>query len=208
MIIFDFDGTLADTISLGLHLINSHSEVFKYKKIDREKNEHLSALELIQYMGVKVWKLPYFMWYLRKKLGEKSAEIQMFPGIKELLESLKASGYKLGILSSNSAKNITDFLKRNNIESYFSYIKPKVPIFGKKQALGKAKRQLKTSFVYVGDELRDVEACRKNNIPLVSVAWGLNSAASLEQANPNLVARDTNEAAALIKKAAGDFLKN
>ena len=69
-------------------------------------------------------------------------------------------------------------------------------------------RQLKTSFVYVGDELRDVEACRKNNIPLVSVAWGLNSAASLEQANPNLVARDTNEAAALIKKAAGDFLKN
>lgn len=200
MIIFDFDGTLADTISLGITLINSHSEVFKYKKIDREKNEHLSAFELMKYMEVKVWKFPYLIWYLRKKLGERTAEIQIFPGIKELLESLKKAGYQLGILTSNSSATVYDFLKRNDIESYFSFIKTKVPPFGKKTALAKARKLLKTDFVYVGDELRDVEACRKNNIPLVSVSWGFNSAASLEKVNPGMVATTAQEAEALICK--------
>lgn len=207
MIIFDFDGTIADTISLGLELINSHSEKFKYKKIDREKNEGLAAFELIKYMGVKYWKLPYLMWYLRKKLGENASEIKMFPGVKELLESLKNSGYQLGILSSNNYKNIADFLKKNDIDSYFSYFKTKVPIFGKKNALAKARRQLKTDFVYVGDELRDVEACHKNDIRLVSVAWGLNSAVSLEKANPDYVARTPEAAVELIKKAAEELHK-
>jgi len=208
MVIFDFDGTLADTISVGLQLINSHSEVFKYNKIDREKHNHLSAFEVVKLMGVKYWKLPYLMYYLRKKLGENNSQIPIFPGIKELLEKLKSSGYELGILTSNGYDNVMDFLKRNDIATYFSFMRTKVPLFGKKAALNKAKRQLKTNFVYVGDELRDVEACHKTSTPLVSVGWGLNSAAALEKANPNLVAKTAEEAFDLIQKVAEESLKN
>ncbi len=206
MIIFDFDGTLADTISVGLHLINSHSEVFKYNKIDREKHNHLSAFEVVKLMGVKYWKLPYLMYYLRKKLGESSSQIQIFPGVKEMLTNLRDSGYELGILTSNGYDNVMEFLKRNEIDSYFTFIRTKVPLFGKKGALNKAKRQLKANFVYVGDELRDVEACHKTSTPLVSVGWGLNSAEALEKANPNRMAKTAEEAFSLIKKVAEESL--
>ena len=84
-------------------------------------------------------------------------------------------------------------LKRNGIESYFSYLRTKVPLFKKKKAIKKAKHQLKSDFIYVGDELRDIEACRKNNIPIVSVSWGFNSAESLQKHNPGLVAKSAED---------------
>jgi phosphoglycolate phosphatase len=200
MIIFDFDGTIADTISLGLVLINSYSEKFKYNKIDREKNSGLSAFELIKEMGIPLRKLPYLAWFLRKLLKERASEIQMNPGIREMLDSLKTSGYKLGILTSNSFENVSEFLKRNGIESYFSYIRTKVPLFKKKKAIKKAKHQLKREFIYVGNELRDIEACHKNNIPIVSVSWGFNSAESLQKNNPGLVASNAEEVVRLINQ--------
>jgi len=202
MIIFDFDGTLADTISLGLTIVNFYSEKFKYKKIDLEKNAGLSAMELIKVAQIKIWKLPYFVAFLRKRIAEKAPEIQIFPGVKDLIEDLNASGQQLGILTSNSSATVLDFLKRNGIASCFSYIKGGVPVFGKKKALLKAKKQLKTDFLYVGDEIRDVEACHKTNTSVVSVAWGFNSADSLEKINPSNVARTPLEAGTLIHKVA------
>lgn len=202
MVLFDFDGTLADTITLGINILNSYSDKFKYKKIDREKNGNLSARELMEETGIKFWKLPYLVWFFRRKLGEKSAEIEMIPGIKDLITKLKESGQELGILTSNSAGNVSAFLKRNGIESDFSYIKTKVPVFGKKKALSKAKRLLNEDFVYVGDEIRDVEACRKTGITVVSVAWGFNSAFSLESINPGFVAKTPDEAVSIISRVA------
>ncbi|MCR4735603.1 MAG: HAD-IA family hydrolase [Treponema sp.] len=198
MIIFDFDGTLADTISLGLKIVNEHADKYKYKKIDLESNSHLSATEVLKLIEVNPLKLPYLMFLLRKKLGEQSSEIQIFPGIKEMLQKLKDSGYKLGILTSNSSKNVSDFLKRNELKSYFSYIRTKVPMFGKKNALIKARKQVKTNFLYVGDEIRDIEACRKSATPIICVSWGLNSAESLEDANPGLVANNSAQLTNLI----------
>ena len=121
--------------------------------------------------------------------------------IKDILEELKTSGHKLGIITSNSTKNVSDFLKRNEIESYFSYIRTKVAIFGKKKALIKAKKILKTNFLYVGDEIRDIEACKKSNTPIVCVSWGLNSAQGLESHNPGLVANTPEQALSLIKNS-------
>ena len=206
MIIFDFDGTLADTISLGLSIINEYADHFKYSKINREEHENSSAIEVIQKIGIKMWKFPYLVWVLRKKIYERSAEIQMFPGVKDILDDLKNSGFELGIITSNSENNVNDYLKRNSLESYFSYVKTSVPTFGKRKALCKAKKQLNTDFVYVGDEIRDIEACRHAQIPVVSVSWGLNSAASLEKMNPGMVAKDSKEALSLIHKTAEQYL--
>ncbi len=198
MVIFDFDGTLADTISLGITLLNSYSEKFGYKKLDLEKNKGLSALQLMSVAQISFWKLPYIVWFFKKKLAENGGQIKMISGVEKMLGELKNSGFKMGILTSNSLQTVQAFLKKYGIESYFSYIKTDVPLFGKKRALNKARRQLKSDFIYVGDELRDVEACRKTGIPVVSVSWGFNSFDILEQNNPKMVARNSEEAVNLI----------
>ena len=44
MIIFDFDGTIADTISLAIDIVNAHSEVYKYKKVNQTTYKSLINL--------------------------------------------------------------------------------------------------------------------------------------------------------------------
>ena len=198
IILFDFDGTIADTISAGLEIINSHAEKYGYKPLDREKSTHLSALQLVNLAEIKFWKLPYLVYKLKQLLSEKTDEIQILSEAKELITKVHQAGFELGILTSNSQKNVTAFLKKYELEDYFSFIKTDVSLFGKKKALAKTKKLLNKKILYVGDEIRDIEACRKNSIPIVSISWGLNSFESLEKHNPGLVAKNAAEAFPLI----------
>ncbi|MCR5217582.1 HAD-IA family hydrolase [Treponema sp.] len=194
LVVFDFDGTLADSVSVGLPLINSYSEKFGFKEIDLEKSKHLSAKEIIFSADIKLWKLPYVIAYLRRRLSEKVSQIKCIEGIPELLKKLKESGFDLCILTSNSKPTVTGFLKNNNLDSYFTYIKTGVSLFGKKRAIKSLKKKLGNDMIYVGDELRDVDACRKTSTPVVSVTWGVNSPEVLEKANPGLLASSPVEA--------------
>ena len=200
IILFDIDGTIADTISAGLEIINSHAEKFGYKKLEGELNTHMSALQLVKLAEIKLWKLPYLVYQLKKKLSEKADEIQLLPEAKPLIKSLSEAGHELGILTSNSFKNVKAFLQKYELDSYFIFTKTDVSLFGKKKALAKTKKLLNKKIIYIGDELRDIEACRKNNIPIVSICWGLNSYEALESHNPGFVAKNASEAVELIEK--------
>lgn len=193
-ILFDFDGTIADTISAGFEIINSHAEKYGYKRLDGDINTHFSALQLVKLAEIKFWKLPYLIYQLKKKLSEKSDELKVLPEAPELIKKLNDAGYELGILTSNSFKTVKAFLKKYELDSFFSFLRTDVSLFGKKKALTKAKKVINKKIVYIGDELRDIEACRKNNIPIVSIPWGLNSYESLEEHNPGLVAKNADEA--------------
>ena len=193
-ILFDFDGTIADTISAGLEIINSHAEKYGYKRLDGDINTHFSALQLVKLAEVKLWKLPYLIYQLKKKLSEKSDELKVLPEAPELIKKLNDAGYELGILTSNSLKTVKSFLKKYQLDSFFTFLRTDVSLFGKKKALAKAKKVINKKIVYIGDELRDIEACRKNDIPIVSIPWGLNSYEALEEHNPGLVAKTADEA--------------
>ena len=198
IILFDFDGTIADTISAGLEIINSHAEKFGYKKLEGDLNTHMSAMQLVKLAKIKFWKLPYLVYQLKKKLSEKSDELKVLPEAPELIKKLNEAGYELGILTSNSYKTVTAFLKKYQLDSFFTFLRTDVSLFGKKKALAKARKVINKKIVYIGDELRDIEACRKNDIPIVSISWGLNSYESLEEHNPGLVAKSSEEAYKLL----------
>jgi len=188
-VIFDFDGTLADTFNLGASLLNSYAEKFGYNKIDFANSRHLSAKELIKLSGVKFWKIPHLIRFFRKKSAEKASEINIFPEIEDLLKKLKEKNFQLGILTTNSASTVNTFLTKYNIENYFSFIKTEVALFGKKRALKRIKRKLNTPIVYVGDECRDIQACNACSIKIISVSWGYNSFEVLTENNKGNVAK-------------------
>lgn len=191
-IIFDFDGTLADTFSSGAALLNSYAEQFGYNKIDFEKNRNLTAKQLIKLSGVKFWRIPHLIRFFRKKSAEKASEITAFQGVQFLVEELCRLGFNLGILTTNSAETVNVFLQKYGLEKYFSFIKTDVPLFGKKRALRRAKRALKSDFVYVGDEYRDIEAAKAAEVKIISVTWGFNSREVLESANPGNIAENVD----------------
>ncbi|MCR4627535.1 MAG: HAD-IA family hydrolase [Treponema sp.] len=193
VIVFDFDGTLADTISIGIRLFNDYSAKFGYKKVSIEQTKTMSLRQLLSLAKIKIWKLPLIIFFLRRKMQGQFSQIQLFEGIPSMLKRLNDSGFELGILSSNSKETISKVLQSNQVESYFSFIKANVSAFGKAHAITALKEKLNCNIIYIGDELRDIKACNCTNTPIVSVSWGMNSYEILEKSNPNSVARTSDE---------------
>ena len=46
----------------------------------------------------------------------------------------------------------------------------------------------KENIIYIADEIRDIDACRKAGIKIISVCWGFNSKAALSVKNAEYLA--------------------
>jgi phosphoglycolate phosphatase len=115
--------------------------------------------------------------------------VELFPGVAELLNTLKLQGYRLGIVSSNAEANIRSLLKQNQIEQLFDFVTT-ASTFGKGKAIDRMMRQYqcpKSDAIYIGDEIRDIQAARSISIKIVAVGWGFNAPTALIDRNPDLL---------------------
>lgn len=190
-IIFDFDGTLADSVDAALHIYNRVAREYKCKPIIGEARDLLSAKNPTRYFkeyGVTPFKLFLLIFRVRKELGNHMHEIPLVEGIDKSLRMLKEAGYRLGILTSNSKKNVEKFLEHNRMTDVFSFIYSGRHLFGKDKVIGKIIRKERLTdggVVYVGDETRDVLAMKKIHVPVIAVSWGLSPGTKLETLHPS-----------------------
>ena len=118
-----------------------------------------------------------------------------FPGVRDVLCNLKDRGYQLYVLSSNSIENIRYFLKQHDM-NVFAGITTSPGLFGKHRTLAKLLHRNQISrqeALYVGDELRDINACRTTGIRVLSVTWGYDSASLLASGKPDFLASSPSE---------------
>ena len=192
VIIFDFDGTLADTIDILLSITNRLSAEFGFKSATKEELAQLSNLnswQILQYSGISIFKFPLLIRRLRAELHSEVPHIQLFPGIKEVLLELKKRGFQLGIITSNSRENVLGSLEKNGLQDTFTFIYSG-STFGKHKVINKWLRieNIHTEkVVYVGDEIRDIDAAKKTGIKVIAVGWGFNSPQALAAQNPNFL---------------------
>lgn len=193
VVIFDFDGTIADTLPYILEIINLHAHEFGYKKLSTEKFGDLrnkSPKEIIRQFKIPFLKLPFILIRGRSELKKKMDRIDLFPGIKQVLETLKKQGITLGILSSNSEENVMEFIKNHHLEKTFDFIHSEFNLFGKAEALKNLLKKNKVKsdeVIYIGDEVRDIEACKKLGLEIIAVTWGFNSKEALIKFQPTFI---------------------
>ncbi len=192
VLLFDFDGTICDSYLAAVEIFNNLAGEYKYKKLDEAECmqvRDLTAQEFLQFMKISIIKVPFIARRAKKELQSKVDSLRPFLGIKETILQLHENGYKLGILTSNSEKNIKHFFKKNNLE-IFDFIYSDSGLFGKGKVLKKLLKRHQidpTQVAYVGDETRDIEAARAAGIKIIAVTWGYNSKALLEKHHPNFL---------------------
>ena len=193
VIIFDFDGTIADTVDALVMIANRLAGEFGYIQITPEDLallRNFTSREIIKYSGISMFKIPFLLKKVKGELKAKIPELQPIPGISEVLLALHSQGYRLGIITSNSQENVTAFLINNQLNHLFEFIYSGVTIFGKTTIINNVlkQKQLKTeAVIYVGDETRDIEASKKANIKVIAVTWGFNSPEALAKQNPYIL---------------------
>lgn len=189
--IFDFDGTVADTMELGIKLFNEVAEKYnlpKLKNKDVKKLRGMGAGEVIKLYSLSPVKLAKLAIELQSKMKKQIANIKSVDGMLELFGKLRNKNIKIGIVTSNTAENVKLFLQQNKME--VDFVHGEKSLFGKGKVLKKLIKRLsllRDEVVYVGDEVRDIEAARKAGIKIIAVTWGFNSRERLERAKPDFV---------------------
>lgn len=200
-IIFDFDGTIANS----MWLILSIGEELLDVQVTPEQIEEirgLSAGQIVKHFHVPLIKVPKLLTRGRHIMKDRLHEVSVFDGMPALLHELHTGGYELHIMSSNSASNVRAFLRRHGLNEYFASINGSVGLLTKASALKKLIRKhnlSKNRVVYIGDEARDVEGAKKAHVPIISVGWGYNSPALLKSLKPDFFVNEPAEIAAAVK---------
>lgn len=199
VVLFDFDGTIADTYNAIAKITNNLSAEFGYKALSSEELlllRNLSSREVVKLAEISIFKIPFLVRRVRAELSKEIADLPPIEGMLEVLWELKHQGYKLGIITSNNRENVELFLQKNQLSSLFSYIYSSTAIFGKHRVIERAVREhnlSKSQVIYVGDETRDIRSARKSKIGIIAVSWGFNSAAILQKYQPNYLVNHPQE---------------
>lgn len=191
-VIFDFDGTIADTFVTSVRIFERLTKrLVPFSEQDIERLRGLHALELIRELRIAPWRAPLLLVRGRAMMRRQMIDIKVFPGMADVFAQLQAQGVTMYIMSSNSTVNIRKFLQDQGLDHYFKYVRGNVSIFGKRKMLRRLIEQHKldpSTTAYVGDEGRDVEAAKHVGIQSVAVTWGFNTADLLKSHHPAGVA--------------------
>lgn len=124
-VLFDFDGTVMDTVDV---IVCSWQHTFKtlegkerpVAEIVKTFGEPLEITMQKFFPNVDTNKaIDIYRSYHRDNFGER---IKLFPGIKELLASLKEKGFKTGLVTSRLTGTTMEGLEKYGIKDYFDAI--------------------------------------------------------------------------------------
>lgn len=199
-LIFDFDGTLADTAEVHAKAFNRIHAQFDLPKITKKeltKFQSKSMKNLCREYGISPVKLLKITTAISQEMGSLLAQTSFYPGIKKALFTLKKN-HTLGILSSNNLSNIKAFFADKDLalSVLFSFWRCEKNLFGKDRALKALMKEHKINpaqVLYFGDQVRDVEACQRAGVQVAAVTWGFASEELLASVKPNYLLNHPSE---------------
>ena len=191
-VIFDFDGTLADTNQL---IINSFKHIYtKYYDSKCDEDYILSTfgepLELTLRRDFGDFEYEDVVESYREyQTGRFEKEVRLYESVEETIKYLKQKDIKIGIATSRLKDSTLSALRKFNIDKYFQVVVAADDVVNHKpdkEPLIKAIKALNTSSkktLYVGDSKFDMECAINAEVIPVLVGWQKNSAELAEKYN-------------------------
>lgn len=206
-ILFDFDGTVFDTVE-GItksirYALNKHDMDAPLDELRCFAGPPLVDMFMEKY-GVDKETAVQFVADFRERYKPIGLyECCVFPGVKELLTELKARGKHLAIASSKPQELIIELLQREDMFELFESVCGTVGDINdaKWQVCERAMKELsadKDSCVLVGDTKYDVIGAHKCGIKCVGVEYGYAAPGDFEACGADYIVKDTAELLALL----------
>lgn len=193
-VLFDLDGTLINSEGLG-------TEAYNYgirKILNRDLDEHEK-----QYLLGKPFKalkelFPFLSLLETERIIEETLgyykkynhNIKEYSGIREMLQSLKGNGFKLGIVTAKLKQNAEKELQNTGLMSFFEVILAKEDCLDFKPSpipllqLAEKLNLKPSDCFYVGDQPTDIQATHAANMTSIAALWGEGKKERLFPLNP------------------------
>ncbi len=197
-VVFDFDGTLADTENMAVRVAMTLAEKYNFRSITEKEIpliKNMTAREAIAYMGISRFRLPFIIREAHQILKAEISRAELCrPELKDYLNGLDESGIITGVVTSNARDNVQGFLELHGLKG-MQFIRSST-IFGKARHFRKILRKfgLKAGeMLYVGDETRDIHAARRAGVAVAAVTWGFNHGDRLASEHPDYLVERVEE---------------
>lgn len=203
-IIFDMDGTLADSFELALEIAHDLTGIPRKSKEEIDRLRGLPVLKVAREVRFPFHRLPRLILKARQVMHERMEEVSAFDGIGKVLETLDARDYHMLVMSSNSEQNIRVFLRANKLEQYFDGVYGNIGLFDKSRAIRKVLKRnklVRQNCYYIGDEVRDISGAKKAGVHAVAVSWGYQHPDALRRYKPFALVETPKELLEVFDKA-------
>lgn len=199
-VIFDLDGTIADTLPLCIAAFKKSIEPLLGKKVSEaeivatfgpsEEGTIRKLIPLHEEEGVKAYLEHY------RQLHYTCPE--PFPGIKDLLKVLKDKGVCLAMVTGKGLHSARVSLQQFGLEACFDVLETGSPegpnkVSGIRSVLERLHIKA-TDSLYVGDAPSDVRYCKEIGIPIAAAAWaGTADVEALQVLQPDFLFTSVDE---------------
>jgi phosphoglycolate phosphatase len=209
LILFDFDGVLADTLDDMLNFAQAVCVELGIDRIptpaDLDVLETMSFVEYGKQLGVPPLLADEFAARCLRRFVERSHPPKIFEGMAQVIKGLSAR-HTLAIVTGNTTRAVENFLTENDIRQCVSAIFAVNQPGSKEEKILKAKTQLamtNDTVYYVGDAVSDIQAARQASVKSVAVSWGHQSLSKLAKAEPDHIVSSPREIIAVFRKNGG-----
>ena len=201
-ILFDLDGTLTDS---GEGIMNCAVYALAHFGIPAPTEKELRTFvgppltETFARFGVPADQLEEAVRIYRQRyLPIGKFENRPYPGIRELLEKLKADGHTLFVATSKPEVTSIEILEHFGLDGYFEKICGASTDFSRNSKEAVIAYLLdscgaRENAVMVGDTAYDVIGAKAHGIPTVGVSWGYGLVEDMEKAGAAAIAHTMDE---------------
>ena len=201
-LIFDFDGTICDSVDVYINLANTFFKKIGKREITIDEVKKKGTLELLKELRIKKIYLPFIVIFVRLRMAKVIPSLKPFPNLAGVLEEL-SKNHTLGIVTSNSTSNVRSFLKNNSLDEYFTFVYSSTNYFDKKGRIAKALVEHNLEFedsYFIGDETRDMTSAKLGGLKTIAVTWGTEGEKLLKKAKPDFIINSPKELLLIAKK--------
>lgn len=191
LVIFDFDGTLADSRTWFGGIINEVASRYGFKEVSEADLEALRGQDnraIIRHLGVPAWKMPLIAGHMRKLVARDLHLISLFPDAARTLLRLSQAGVKIAVVSSNAELNVRRILGPD-LSRRIDHFECGASIFGKPRKLKAVLKKARVDAadaIAIGDEARDIDAAREASLACGAVSWGYATPELLQSKAPSM----------------------
>jgi phosphoglycolate phosphatase len=195
LIIFDYDGVLADTlddlIRFGQEACNQLGIIHLVTKDDLSNLEVMSFASYGRGCEVPEHLIDKFVKICLNLFGEKHSPPAIFKGLSQAIKYLSIN-HKIAIVTTNSSQNVRSFLTKHSLDRFVDAVYGVDSPGSKAQKIAFARDRLlastrQESVFMVGDSLSDVFAAKEASVNSIAVTWGHQSLEKLLLGNPDFV---------------------
>lgn len=208
LIIFDYDGVLADTLADLLHIGQEACNTLGIKHV--ATTDDLNSLEVMSFASYgRACEVPEhlvdeFVRICLSAFAERRSPPPIFTGLSKVVRYLSVN-HTIAIVTTNSSQNVNAFLVKHGLDGLIHAIYGMDSPGSKAQKIVMARNRLsrdkKQEPVFmVGDSLSDILAAREASITSIAVTWGHQSLGNLLRGNPDYVVSSPHELVDIIEQ--------